>query len=75
MRLTKEQRVKAIQLYYKNNKNGAKTARLLSVEYNIPRVQSQNIKSLIRKFEVTRSVSDVQRASSQRYCNELRKVQ
>ena len=39
MRLTNEQRVKAIQLYYQNN-NDAKTARLLLDEYNIPRVQS-----------------------------------
>ena len=62
MRLTNEQRVKAIQLYYQNNNNGAKTARLLSDEYNIPRVQSRNIKSLIRKFESTGSVRDGQRA-------------
>ena len=62
MKLTKEQRVKAIQFYYENNKNGAKTARLLSAEYNIPRVQSRNITSLIRKFESTGSVNDAQRA-------------
>ena len=62
MTLTNEQRVKAIQLNYQNNNNGAKTARLLSDEYNIPRVQSQNIKSLIRKFESTGSVRDAQRA-------------
>ena len=49
-------------MYYENNKNGAKTARLLSAEYNIPRVQRRNIKSLIRKFESTGSVSDAQRA-------------
>ena len=62
MRLTIEQRVKAIQLYYQNNNNGAKTARLLSDVYNTPRVQSRNIKSLIRKFESTGSVRDAQRA-------------
>ena len=47
MKLTKEQRVKAIQLYYENNKNGAKTARLLSAEYNIPKVQSRNFLNLV----------------------------
>ena len=62
MRITKEQRVTAIQLYYQNNKNGAETARLLSSEYNIPRVQSQNITNLIRKFESTGSASDAERA-------------
>ena len=60
MGLTKEQRVKAIQLYYQNNKNGAEIARLLA-EFNIPRVQSRNITSLIRKFESTGSVNDAQK--------------
>ena len=63
MRLTKEQRVKAIQLYYQNNKNGAETARMLSAEFNILKVLSRNFTSLIGKFESTRNVSDAQRAS------------
>ena len=62
MRLTKEQRVKAVQLYYRNNKNGAEAARLLSAEFNIRQVQSRNIMSLIRKFERTGSISDVPRS-------------
>ena len=76
-RLTKEQRIKAIQLHYENNKNSAKTARLLSTECNMPRVQNRNIKSLVRKFESKGSVSDAQKAgrpvvatSSQKF-NEL----
>ena len=62
MRLTKEQRVKAVQLYYGNNKNGAEAARLLSAEFNIWQVQSRNIVSSIRKFEKPGSVSDVSRS-------------
>ena len=64
MTLTKEQKVKAIQLHYQNNKNCAKTTRLLSAEFNNPRVQSRNILSLNRTFESTGSVlftSDAQR--------------
>ena len=62
MQLTKEQRVKAVQLYYGNNKNGAEAARLLSAEFNIRQVQSRNIMSLIRKFERIGSISDVPRS-------------
>ena len=80
MRLTNEQRVKSIQLYYQNNNNGAKTARLLYDEYFIPRVQSRNIKSLIRKFESIGSVRDAQRterpvvAMSLEKSNELQEI-
>ena len=73
MRLTNEQRIKAVQLYYQNNNNGAKTARLLSDEYNIPRVQSRNIKNLIRKF-VHRKCKGCSKSRKASCCNELRKV-
>ncbi|XP_054449778.1 uncharacterized protein LOC129087027 [Pteronotus mesoamericanus] len=61
-RLTREQRVRAVKLYYQNQCNGAATARLLREEFGIRLVQSRNITSLIRKFEATGSVHDAKRS-------------
>lgn len=62
MRLMKEQRVKVVQLYYQNNKNGTKASCLLSAEFTIQQVQSWNNTSLIRKFERTGNIGDALRS-------------
>lgn len=73
-----EQRVKALQLYYQNKNNATKTACFLSAKFNIRQVQSQNITSLIRKFERTGSIGDSSRlgksisATSLEKSNEIR---
>lgn len=48
MSLPKEQRVKAVQHYYQNNKNGPTSAIFLLEGFNIRLVPSRNITSLIR---------------------------
>ncbi len=35
MRLTREHRIRIVELYYQNKKNGAKVARLFSIEFDI----------------------------------------
>ena len=63
--LTREQRVRAVKLYYQNQCNGAATARLLREEFGIRLVQRHNITSLIREFEASGSVHDAKRSGRQ----------
>ena len=56
-RLTKEERITAIQHYYKT-RNATQTARLIANEFNRPIPRRQSIVELIKKFEDTGSVAD-----------------
>lgn len=60
-RLTKEERIKAVQYYYKTE-NASETARLIANEFNRPVPRRQSIAELIQKFEDTGSIADQQRS-------------
>ena len=60
-RLAKEQRIATIKHYYQSGENGAETSRRLANKFGIP-PQGRNITCLVKKFEKTRSVADIQRS-------------
>lgn len=55
MILTKEQRVKTVQLCYQNNQNGAAAARSSSAEFNIPQVHLESV-SIEKSYELQDSL-------------------
>ena len=59
-RLTKEQRMATEKHYYQSGENGAEASRRLANQFSIPPPQGRNITCLVKKFEETGSVADIQ---------------
>ncbi|OAF63701.1 hypothetical protein A3Q56_08593 [Intoshia linei] len=62
--MTKKQHIAAVKHYYKSGENGDEASRRLANQFGIPPPQGRNITCVIKKFEETGSVADIQRLGS-----------